>query len=52
MKLYKYQKFLESVEDIHSICKKYGIEDYTVNEGGSMILINRFNSLAIKFYMQ
>ena len=36
MKLYKYQKFLESTEDIHSICKKYGIEDYTVNEDGSI----------------
>ena len=36
MKLYKYDKFLESNEDIHSICKKYGIEDYTVNEDGSI----------------
>jgi hypothetical protein len=34
MKLFKYSDFLkESNEDIDSICKKYGIENYTAKEG-------------------
>jgi len=37
MKLHKYQSFLESTKtDIDSICKKYGIKDYTINEDGSI----------------
>lgn len=46
MKLYNYQKFLESSftdssftdskKDIHSICKKYGIKNYSINEDGSI----------------
>jgi hypothetical protein len=30
------RKFNESVEDIDSICKKYGIQNYTINEDGSI----------------
>jgi hypothetical protein len=30
------KKFNESVEDIDSICKKYGIENYTINEDGTV----------------
>ena len=34
MKLFKYTEFLkESLEDIDSICKKYGIENYTIKDG-------------------
>ena len=34
MKLFKWSDFLkESLEDIDSICKRYGIENYTVKEG-------------------
>jgi hypothetical protein len=36
MKLYNYHKFLENKEDIHSICKKYGIKNYTINEDRSI----------------
>ena len=32
MKLFKYKDFLnESNQDIDSICKRYGIENYTIN---------------------
>ena len=35
MKLYRYQNFIkESKEDIHSICKKYNIQNYTINQDG------------------
>jgi hypothetical protein len=37
MKLFKYGNFIkESKEDINSICKNYGIENYTINEDGSV----------------
>jgi hypothetical protein len=37
MKLFKYTQFIkESNEDIHSICKKWGIKNYTINEEGSI----------------
>ena len=37
MKLFKYGNFIkESKEDIDSICKKYGIENYTINEDGTV----------------
>jgi len=37
MKLVKYVNFIrESREDIDSICKKYGIENYTINEDGTV----------------
>ena len=32
----KYLKLFESFEDIKSICKKYGIENYTINDDGSI----------------
>jgi hypothetical protein len=33
MKLFRYQNFIkESNEDIHSICRKYDIRNYTINE--------------------
>ena len=32
----KYLKLFENFEDIHKICKKYGIEDYTINPDGSI----------------
>ena len=34
MKYLKY--FKESKEDIHSLCKKYDIRNYTINEDGSI----------------
>jgi len=37
MKLFRYQNFInESKEDIHSICKKFGIKNYTINQDGSI----------------
>ena len=37
MKLFRYQNFIkESNEDIHYICKKYVIENYTINDDGSI----------------
>jgi len=37
MKLFKYKDFItESKEDIDSICERYGIENYTINEDGSI----------------
>jgi len=37
MKLFRYQNFInESKEDIHSICKKYFIGNYNINEDGSI----------------
>jgi hypothetical protein len=37
MKLFKYGSFVrESRDDIDSICKKYGIENYTINNDGSI----------------
>ena len=36
MKLKSYQLFLESDQDIHKICKEYGIQNYTINEYGSI----------------
>ena len=30
------KKFNESVEDIDSICKKYGIKNYTINVDGTV----------------
>ena len=32
----KYLKLFESFNDIDSICKRYGIENYTINEDGSI----------------
>ena len=38
MKLFKWSEFLkEPNEDINSICKRYGIKNYTVKDG----LVNR-----------
>ena len=37
MKLYSYNQFItESKEDIGSICKRYGIKNYTINEDGTI----------------
>ena len=37
MKLYKYKDFItESKEDIDSICKRYGIKNYTINKDGTI----------------
>jgi hypothetical protein len=37
MKLFRYQNFIkESKEDIDSICRKYDIKNYTINEDGSI----------------
>ena len=37
MKLFKYKDFLnESNQDINSICEKWGIKNYTINEDGSI----------------
>ena len=37
MKLFKYKDFLnESNQNIDSICKKYGIKNYTINQDGSI----------------
>jgi len=37
MRLIKYSNFIkESKEDIHSMCKKYGIKNYTINEDGTV----------------
>ena len=36
MKLYNYTKFNESVDDIHALCKRYGIKNYTINLDGSI----------------
>jgi hypothetical protein len=36
MKVKDYKLFLESADSIESICKKYGIENYTINEDGSI----------------
>jgi hypothetical protein len=37
MRLYRYQNFIkESKKDIESICKKYNIQNYTINEDGSV----------------
>ena len=39
MKLVKYVNFIrESREDIDSICKKYGIENYTININESTLI--------------
>ena len=44
MKLFRYQNFIkESKEDIHSICKKYGIENYTINDDGSIDVDDNVN---------
>ncbi len=32
----KYLKLFESFEDIDEICKKYSIENYTINTDGSI----------------
>jgi hypothetical protein len=57
MRLFRYQNFIkESKEDIHSICKKYGIENYTINEDGSIDVdgdvdfhFKRLGKLPLKF---
>ena len=37
MKLFRYENFIkESKEDIDSICKKFGIENYTINEDSTV----------------
>jgi hypothetical protein len=37
MKLFRYKNFIkESKEDIDSICKKFGIENYTINEDSTI----------------
>jgi hypothetical protein len=56
MKLFRYTDFLkESLEDIDSICKEYGIKNYTVKDGivyvdGSVDLYERkLTKLPLKF---
>ena len=36
MKIKSYNLFLESVDSIESICKRYNIKNYTINEDGSI----------------
>ena len=36
MKLLKYRQFNESKQNIDSICKEFGIKNYTINEDGSI----------------
>ena len=36
MKIKDYKLFLESKETIDSICQKYGIENYTINDDGTV----------------
>jgi hypothetical protein len=37
MKLFKYNQFInESNQDIHFICKEYGIKNYSINDDGSV----------------
>jgi hypothetical protein len=36
MKIKNYQLFLESVDSIKSICERYNIKNYTINEDGSV----------------
>ena len=37
MKLFRYENFIkESKEDIDSICKKFGIRNYTINEDSTV----------------
>jgi hypothetical protein len=37
MKLFRYKNFIkESKENIDSICKKYDIKNYTINDDGSI----------------
>jgi hypothetical protein len=36
MKLKRYQSFLESKQDIDSICKKFNITNYTINDDGTI----------------
>jgi hypothetical protein len=56
MKLFKWSDFLnESLEDIDSICKKYGIKNYTIKDGlvhvdGDVYLSRRgLTNLPLKF---
>ena len=38
MRLFRYKNFIkESKEDIDSICKKFGIKNYTINEDSTDI---------------
>ena len=52
----KYLKLFENFEDIHKICKKYGIENYTINTDGSIdvnghvdLTHKRLTKLPLKF---
>ena len=49
----RYLKKYESHEDIRSICRKYGIEDYTINDDGSIDVDNlsseKLTKLPLKF---
>ena len=57
MKLFKYKDFLnESNQNIDSICKKYGIKNYTINGDGSIdvdgnvnLSSKRLTKLPLKF---
>ena len=57
MKLFRYENFIkESKEDIDSICKKFGIKNYTINEDSTIdvdgnVYINnkRLTKLPLKF---
>ena len=47
MKLFRYPDFLkESLEDIDSICKKYGIENYTIKDG--LVNVDGYVDLSFK----
>ena len=35
----KYLKLFKSFKDINKICKKYKIENYTINPDGSIVII-------------
>ena len=57
MKLFRYENFIkESKEDIDSICKKFGIKNYTINEDSTIDVDgdvdldrNRLTKLPLKF---
>jgi len=38
-----YKKFFESKQEVDSICRKYGIQNYTINPDESMIHLTNFN---------
>ena len=53
MKLFRYENFIkESKEDIDSICKKFGIKNYTINEDSTIDVdgdVDLYNKRLTKF---